>query len=102
MRQPIPLAVRQQLTYFFRRNGYVRRQNLVRLRVEGGQRYKKGDEVRLVAESEAELATIQQLLQQAGFKPGQPFPKGRQMRQPLYGRRAVARFLALVGADPRI
>ncbi|MCI0405756.1 MAG: hypothetical protein L0209_06755 [candidate division Zixibacteria bacterium] len=86
-----------QLTIFFRRNGYVRRQNAKRLTVEGYMAYKKGDEVRLAANSMAELKTIRRLLRQAGFKPGKPFAKARQWRQPVYGREAVARFLALVG-----
>ncbi len=84
------------LARFFARNGYVRRQNPRRLAREGYLRYKKGDEVRLTAESQQELARIQQLLRQAGFKPGRPFAKGQQYRQPIYGRGAVERFLRLV------
>ena len=87
-----------QLAYFYHRNGYVRRQNALRLAREGPQ-YKKGDEVRLVAASRAELATIRRLLRWAGFTPGRPFRKGKQLRQPIYGRQHVARFLALLGAD---
>ncbi|MCI0595589.1 MAG: hypothetical protein L0Z48_03490 [candidate division Zixibacteria bacterium] len=86
-----------QLAVFFHRNGYVRRQNAKRLAAEGHMRYKKGDEVRLATNSIAELKTIRRLLRQAGFKPGKPFTKARQWRQPVYGREAVARFLALVG-----
>jgi hypothetical protein len=65
------------------------------------QLYKKGDEVRLVAGSTTELATIRRLLDEAGFKPGRPFVKGRQFRQPLYGRAEVARFLSLVSGFER-
>lgn len=96
-------ATARQLARFFQRNGYVRRQNPERLRRDGAL-YKKGDEVRLVAESKAELALIRRLLRRAGFFPGRPFVKGRQYRQPLYGCRDVARFLALVrqaGKKPR-
>ena len=89
-------AVAAQLASFFRRNGYIRRLDPVR-RVDSGQLYKKGAEVRLVAESAAELRLIRRLLRQAGFKPRRPFRKGRQWRQPLYGVEAVARFLALIG-----
>jgi len=88
----------RQLAYLFHRNGYVRRVNVERRRTEG-QKYKKGDEVRLVAESRSELTTIRRLLHQAGFKVARPFVKGRQFRQPLYGRQEVARFLALVAAQ---
>lgn len=87
-----------ELARFFRRNGYVRWQNPERQATEG-QKYKKGDEVRLVAESMSELAVIRRLLKRAGFKPGRPFAKGRQFLQPIYGRQAVARFLELVKSD---
>jgi len=86
----------RKLAKFFHRNGYVRWQDADRLGEEGHQAYKKGDEVRLVADSRKELAEIRRLLKNAGFKPGRPFPKGRQFRQPLYGRDAVDRFLELV------
>jgi len=88
----------RELTRYFDRNGYVRRQRLERLKKEGAQRYKKGEEVRLVAESETELLTIRRLLREAGFTPGRPFVKSRQFRQPIYGRDVVARFLAMVRA----
>ncbi len=87
--------VSARLAGYFHRNGYVRRIDAVR-RAEEGQLYKKGAEVRLVANSRAELAEIRRLLRQAGLEPGRPFAKGRQWRQPLYGVAAVARFLALV------
>jgi hypothetical protein len=87
----------EQLGAFFRRNGYVRRQSADRLAAEGYEAYKKGDEVRLVADSKAELRAIRRLLRAAGFTPGRPFPKANQWRQPVYGRAAVARFLALIG-----
>lgn len=85
-----------QLRDLFRRNGYVRRQNPVRVAEEGWQRYRKGEEVRLVAGSAEELRLVRRLLRQAGFTPGRPFAKGRQFRQPVYGRKEVARFLALI------
>lgn len=87
----------KQLREFFKRNGYVRLQNADRAAAEG-RYYKKGDEVRLVAESASELRTIRRCLREAGFSPGRPFAKGRQWRQPLYGRRDVTRFLSLIGA----
>ncbi|TWT46274.1 hypothetical protein RAS1_27260 [Phycisphaerae bacterium RAS1] len=92
---PAPEVI-ERLAAYFRRNGYVRRVDPVR-RVEEGQLYKKGAEVRLVAASRAELNEIQRLLKQAGFKVPRPFAKARQWRQPVYGVAEVARFLSLVG-----
>lgn len=91
-----PQAVVEQLAALFRRNGYVRRQDPRRRARDGYWGYKKGDEVRLVANSAAELRRIRMLLRRAGFTPGRPFAKGRQWRLPLYGREVVARFLALI------
>lgn len=86
----------EQLREYFRRNGYVRRQKLERLVEEGPQGYRKGEEVRLTANSAEELRKIRRLLRRAGFHPGRPFTKGRQYRQPVYGRGEVARFLELI------
>lgn len=91
-----PKAVVDQLARFYARNGYTRRQNKERFAKEGSLHYRKGDEVRLVAESRAELKQIRSLLQQAGFKVGRPFEKGTKYCQPVYGKEAVARFLELV------
>ncbi len=91
----------RELGRFFRRNGYVRRQNPKRLKRDGYMGYKKGDEVRLTAQDEQELQTIRELLTRAGFCPGRPFVKGRQFRQPIYGREAVRQFLRLVKGGGR-
>ncbi|MFH1743598.1 MAG: hypothetical protein ABIH23_31730 [bacterium] len=92
-------TVIKQLAEFYHRNGYVRRQDARRYRKEGHRLYKKGDEIRLVADSKRELQTIRRLLKQAGFKPGRPFVHYNQYRQPLYGRDAVARFLSMIGEE---
>jgi hypothetical protein len=97
---PINKATRtaaEQLARFFLRNGYVRRHNPQRRAEVGSQVYKKGNEVRLTAESREELRLIRRLLRKTGFTPGRPFDKGRQYRQPIYGSREVARFLELIG-----
>jgi hypothetical protein len=93
MKQLDPVKHLQEI---FRRNGYVRRQNPVRVAEEGWRQYRKGDEVRLIARSAEELRLVRRLLRQAGFTPGRPFVKGRQHRQPVYGRQEVARFLDLI------
>ena len=90
----------KKLGKFFRRNGYIRRLDAVRREEEGHQLYKKGAEVRLVADTKGELAEIRRLLKRAGFKVARPFAKARQWRQPLYGVAAVARFLDLIGWSP--
>ena len=92
-------VVVRQLAEFFHRNGHVRRQNAKRYRKEGHRQYKKGDEIRLTANTKTELRTIRRLLKQAGFKPGRPHVHYNQYRQPLYGREAVDRFLDMIGEE---
>jgi len=89
-------AALTKLAWFFRRNGYIRRQNHSRVKAEGFQKYKKGDEIRLVANSVSELDEIRHLLSQAGIKAGRPFRKSNQFRQPIYGREQIAFFLSAV------
>jgi len=85
----------KQLGAFFGRSGYVRIQQTDRMKE--GRTYHKGEEVRLMAGSQAELKTIRRLLRAAEFSPGKPFLKHERWCQPLYGRTEVARFLELVG-----
>ena len=92
------VAAVKRLREVYLRNGYVRRQNPVRIAEEGSRAYRKGEEVRLVASSAMELRLVRRLLSETGFTSGRPFVKGRQYRQPVYGRRQVARFLKLIGA----
>jgi hypothetical protein len=94
--EAIPRSVVERLTWYFDRNGFVRRLDPER-REKLGEEYHKGDEVRLVANSKVELNEIRRLLRAAGFKPGSSFGKDNQFRQPIYGRREVARFLELIG-----
>ena len=94
-----PDAVALELAALFRRNGYVRLHDPVRYAADGCMNYKKGDEVRLVANTEAERVRVLLLLRTAGFKPGRPFRKnehGGQYRVPIYGREQVARFLRTI------
>jgi len=63
----------------------------------GYGRFRRGYEFRLTAASRSELRFVRDLLRRAGFKPGRPFVKGRQFRQPVYGRGELERFLILIG-----
>lgn len=90
----------EQLLELFRRCGYVRRQNPLRLEAEGYMGYKKGDEIRFIVASRAELIRVQRLLRRAGFEPGRPFVKGRQFVLPVYGRAVVQQFLSLFHEPP--
>lgn len=91
-----PAAVVKRLAQFYDRAGYLRWPDGQRLDKDGPQVYKKGAELRLVADSKPELAEIRRLLKAAGFKLARPFSKGRQYRQPLYGAEQVIRFLRLI------
>ena len=96
-----PNATTLELAALFQRNGYMRRHNPVRYAAEGCMKYKKGYEVRLVANTATERGRILQLLRTAGFKPGRPFRKNKksgQYRVPIYGREQVARFLRIAEA----
>lgn len=88
----------QELAAFFDRNGYVRCPNASQHEAKGSQLYKKGYEIRLVANSRNELNRIRKFLREAGFRPGAPFAKANQFGQPIYGKEAVARFLELTKA----
>lgn len=85
------------LAHFFERNGYVRTPNEERSQQLGYQKYKKGWEVRLIAETESELDQIRQALERFDFRLGKPWEKGNQIVQPIYGKQQYERFLALIG-----
>src|SRR3990172_6409854 len=87
----------QQLSALFQRNGYVRPPAEKRLADVGYGRFRRGFEFRLTAASRTELRQIRALLRDAGFKPGRPFTKANQFRQPVYGRDSLERFLAMIG-----
>jgi len=94
--QELDRAAVAELKVYFRRNGYVRRPNEDRRTTEGCGRYKKGTELRFVADTREELRRIRALLERTGVKPGSPFRKGRQYRQPVYGGAVVERLLHLL------
>lgn len=91
--EPVPPpSAEEKLRAFFRRNGYVREADLAKRRASGSQSYKKGYEVRLVLESEAELREVARALKVAGIAAGKPFTKHSKLIQPIYGKAAVAWF----------
>ena len=93
---PVDAEVTARLSAYFHRNGYVRRHDPPR-RDEDGRSYKKGDEVRLIAMNDTELAELRVLLQAAGFTPGRPYRSANRWCLPLYGLAVTDRFIALVG-----
>jgi len=84
-------AVLAQLVEFYHRNGCQRVPDEERRSKEPGS-YKKGYEIRLVANSKRELSLIRRLLRSSGLKPGKPFAKTHQWCQPIYGQSAVEQF----------
>ena len=80
-----------RLEEFFRRNGYVRAPNQF-LKQKLGAKYHKGWEARLVLNNQKELAQVQELLADAGFKAGNSFVKHGLLVQPVYGRQAAEYF----------
>jgi hypothetical protein len=96
---PVADSVVEQLAALFRRNGYVRPPAAKRLAGQGYGRFRRGYEFRLTAKDRSELRLVRDLLRQAGFRPARPFVKGRQFRQPVYGRAELQRFLLLIDAQ---
>ncbi len=62
-----------------------------------GQAYKKGYEIRLVANNQGDLNIIRGLLRDSGFNTANPYFKRNGWVQPIYGREAVERFCVLCG-----
>lgn len=81
-----------QLAALFEQSGYIRRQDRAQLEELGYTEYKKGNEVRLVVASLAELRRAQELVAAVGLKAGKPFTKHSRHVLPLYGAQAVKWF----------
>lgn len=88
-------SLESQLVKYFQRNGYFRIPDK-NLRRQKGKDYKKGYEVRLVANDEKELLEINSLLTKAGFKVGKSFIKNNKFVQPIYGKDAVDKFQSFI------
>lgn len=92
-------AERALARHFLEHSGYVRSQSRDRRTALGSswfRTYKKGWEVRLPVEDEAEAEQLGTWLAAAGYSPGKTWLKGAQLIVPLYGREQVERFLAMV------
>jgi hypothetical protein len=76
----------------FLRNGYLRIKDSSRVEEAKTQKYKKGYEVRLVAQDEAELARIRVAIVSLSLYLAKPFLKGKQMVQPIYGEEVTRKF----------
>jgi len=83
----------KQLGELFATRGYVRRFSKDLREKLGSDHYKKGSEVRLVLDSQAQLNQARRLLKSVGLEPGRPFSKHTRIVQPIYGQAAVAWFL---------
>ena len=98
---PVIIAAIRRLAVLFHANGYVRRPDPDKKSVaRGSGAYHKGYEVRLVLVSAGELEEVRGLLAVLAFPVAKPHAKNNQFRQPIYGKAAVERFLALMGDPP--
>ncbi len=79
---------RDRLIELVRERGYFRTADLDQ-RKRKKQNYKKGWETRFVADSKAEIRSIERIIRAAGFEPGGPFQKHNQFIVPLYGKAAT-------------
>ena len=86
------------LAVYFTRNGCIRWADPDARDKLGYNKYKKGYEVRLVAQDEKEMAVLEKALKAAGFRHGKPYAKNRQTIIPIYGREQVERFVEEVEA----
>ena len=83
-------SFRARLAQLYTRNGCLRAPNPMRL---NDPSYKKGYEIRLVADDKIELRHIRSALEQAGFELAKAYAKNEfQWVQPIYGREQVEQF----------
>ena len=105
--QPAKVGAKQAqalLAACFRRNGYLRLPIAARVKQAKATKqkhvYKKGYELRLVANSTKELREIQSCLGQAGYKFGKAYAKSSQFVVPVYGKQQIDAFLTMVKTVP--
>lgn len=85
----------EQLKQLFQRNGYYRVPDEDR-RQEKKAAYKKGYEIRFVAQNYKEYLEIRKLLKTLGYLPGKAFMKGAQRVIPVYGKENYLAFRQLM------
>lgn len=88
-------SVIKKLGGYFLRNGYLRLPNETLKKKKGGN-YRKGYEIRFVANNKNELKEIKSLLKDAYLKPGKHFEKFNQFVLPVYGKESFFRFKSLL------
>ena len=83
---------RSLLAESWHRNGYARTPNEARRRNDGSKAYKKGWEVRLMANDAKEARRLRRALSDIGFASGRTFAKGQFLVLPVYGKAAYDYF----------
>ncbi len=84
------------LAQAFKNRGYVRYANETKKKEDANRKYKKGDEIRLIFNSNTDCLLAQKHLNFFGFTYGKSYEQFRQIRLPIYGRNQVRSFLDLV------
>lgn len=85
----------EQLRQLFDRNGYYRVPDEAS-REDKKTSYKKGYEIRFVAQDYKEYLEIRKLLKALGYNPGKAFYKGAQRVIPVYGKENYLAFQELM------
>lgn len=85
----------EQLRQIFQRNGYYRVPD-EDMRQQKKASYKKGYEIRFVAQNYKEYLEIRKLLKALGYLPGKAFLKGSQRVIPVYGKENYFAFRELM------
>lgn len=88
-------SVVKKLGEYFLRNGCLRLPN-EKLKKQRDGNYRKGYEIRFVANNKIELKEIKSLLKEADLIPGKHFEKFNQFVLPVYGKESFFRFKSLL------
>ena len=96
------LSKKKSINYLakaFENRGYARYSNESRKKENANKKYKKGDEIRLIFDSNIDCLQAQEHLKLLGFTYGKSYQQFRQIRLPIYGRDQVKSFLDLIVAQ---
>ena len=99
--RPAPVAspaALAELAAWYRRDGVLRTPDRAR-RADRSRTYKKGYEIRFLADSVGELVRVRALLTAAGLPVAAAYPKGRRFVQPVYGKVNVTALRLAAGAE---